>query len=416
MPSRKRSSDVWRRERSACGGRVDDRLTRGSQEKAIKRLRSVVKVEEFCVTDEVSLDIISKVTSFLDAVFSKDLMNLLVAVGPADAQKVRRHYLRRNDAYLVQSLRLCKNAMASANRELRLMRAPSSPDPNSRTIMNMYLQSIDYFNKCRDNVLAWMDVNPGWKSRCTTANLKRYHGDGSLRIGAKLVFNNPVVAIELGLRDVYSYLVNEKHVDVCDTDCRGFTTVVASSHRGMDNYVFNQVIVALLRRDAVILQTLLSSDTFTADRSGVSANSKLLNTSDILSYCYDSKKKIRQEVFETLVSSPKIDANVDIFTKDGSFPFLLLLVKKLQKFKTHMSHHHKPLHVINFLARRICSLLDVGADPGLQDEFGAWAVVRDAKDAYNEVAESRELSDLERHQLKVWNTILEKMEGQDNRG
>jgi hypothetical protein len=259
-------------------------------------------------------------------------------------------------------------------------------------------------------------VNPGWKSRCTTANLERYHGDGSLRIGAKLVFNNPVVAIELGLRDVYSYLVNEKHVDVCDTDCRGFTTVVASSHRGMDNYVFNQVIVALHRRDAVILQTLLSSNTFTTERSGVSANTKLLNNSDILKYCYDSKKKIRQEVFETLVSSPKIDANVVLFTKDGSYPILLLFVKKLQKFKTHMSHHHKPLHVINFMTMRICSLLDVGADPGLEDELGAWAIARDAKDAYNEVAESRELSDLERHQLKVWNIILEKMEEQDNRG
>jgi hypothetical protein len=279
--------------------------------------------------------------------------------------------------------------------------------------MKMYLQSIDYFNKCRDNVLAWMDVNPGWKSRCTTANLERYHGDGSLRIGAKLVFNNPVVAIELGLRDVYSYLVNEKHVDVCDTDCRGFTTVVASSHRGMDNYVFNQVIVALHRRDAAILKTLLSSDTFTTERSSVSANSKLLNTSDILSYCYDSKKKIRHDVFKTLISSPKIDVNVVVFTRDGS-SLLLLLVKKLHRCMPHISFHAKPF--IAFLARRICSLLDVGADPGLEDELGAWAIVRDAKDACNEEVKNRKPSDLERYRLQVWNTILEKMEEKDNRG
>ena len=401
--------------RQTTAGRVDDRLTRGSQEKAIKRLRSVVKVEElFCteaVTDQVCLDIISKVASFLDAVTSKNLMNLLVAVGPADAQKVRRHYLRNNDAYLVQSLRLCKNAMSSANRTLRSLRTSSSPDPNSYTIMNLYLQEIENFNKCRDNALAWMDVNPGWKSRCTTANLNRYHR--RLRMGANLIFNNPVVAIELGLRDVYSYLVNEKHVDVCDTDYRGFTTVVASSHRGMDNYVFNQVIVALYRGDEGILQTLLSSDTFTTHRSAESSHPRLLNTSDIVSYCYDSQNKIRHGVFKTLVSSPKIDANVVIFTRHGSSPILLLLVKKLQKCMTRISPHGKK---IAFLARRICSLLDVGADPGLEDEFGAWATVRDAKDAYNEVAKSRKLSALEMYQLKVWNTILEKIEEQGNRG
>ena len=395
--------------RQTTAGRVDDRLTRGSQEKAIKRLRSVVKVEEFCVTDEVSLDIISKVASFLDAVTSKDLMNLLVAAGPADARKVQRHYLRHNDAYLVQSLRLCKNAMSSANRMLRLGRGSS--DTNSYMIMRLYLQSIYYFNKCRDNVLAWMDVNPGWKSRCTTANLNRYHR--RLRMGANLIFNNPVVAIELGLRDVYSYLVNEKHVDVCDTDYRGFTTVVASSHRGMDNYVFNQVIVALYRGDEGILQTLLSSDTFTTHRSAESSHPRLLNTSDIVSYCYDSQNKIRHGVFKTLVSSPKIDANVVIFTRHGSSPILLLLVKKLQKCMTRISPHGKK---IAFLARRICSLLDVGADPGLEDEFGAWATVRDAKDAYNEVAKSRKLSALEMYQLKVWNTILEKMEEKANQG
>jgi len=135
---------------------------------------------------DINLDIIRKIASFVDATVGPELMNLLIAVGPADARKIRRDYLRHNDAYLVQSLRLCLGATAPA---LHMFTA------NSSTIMNMYLLSIKYFNKCRDNVLAWMDVNPGWKSRCTTANLKRYHQ--RILPEANVIFNNPVVAIEL---------------------------------------------------------------------------------------------------------------------------------------------------------------------------------------------------------------------------
>ena len=167
-----RTSDLCRK-RSAAD-RVDDRSAGGSPETAstkTKRFRSVVKVEELlCATDskkgnakkmsahEVNLDIISKVASFLDAVAGNGLMNLLVVVGPADARKIRRDYLRNNDVYLVKSLRLCKTAMSPG---IQMSRATSA------TVMNLYLEAIDYFNKCRDNVLAWMDVNPGWKSRCT---------------------------------------------------------------------------------------------------------------------------------------------------------------------------------------------------------------------------------------------------------
>ena len=297
---------------------VDDRSAGNSPKTAntkTKRLRSVVEGGDLCATgdndskkgnakkmpeSDINLDIIRKIASFVDATVGPELMNLLIAVGPADARKIRRDYLRNNDVYLAKSLSLCMGAMAPA---LHMFTA------NSSTIMNMYLLSIKYFNKCRDNVLAWMDVNPGWKSRCTTANLKRYRQ--RLLPEANLIFNNPVVAIEIGLQDVYSHLVNEKHVDVCDTNCRGITTVVALSHQGMNNYIFNQVIVALYRGDTEILQTLLSSNTFRTTRAAAPSNSRILNDWDILNYCYDSEQsKIRSDVFKTLVLSPKIDVNV----------------------------------------------------------------------------------------------------------
>ena len=130
----------------------------GTANTITKRLRSVVKDKELCATDdsnsrkinakkmsahEINLDIISKVSSFLDAVAGNGLMHLLIAAGPVDSSKIRRDYLRKNDAYLVKSLRLCKNAMPPATR---------IATATSATILNLYLQAIGYFDKCRDNV------------------------------------------------------------------------------------------------------------------------------------------------------------------------------------------------------------------------------------------------------------------------
>ena len=405
------TSDLCRK-RSAAD-RDDDRSAGGSPETAntkTKRLRLVVKGEELCATDddssrkrnakkkftnEINLDIFSKVASFLDAAAGDALMHLLVAVGPADALKIRRDYLRNNDVYLVKSLRLCKTAMSPG---IQMSRATSA------TVMNLYLEAIDYFNKCRDNVLAWMDVNPGWKSRCTMTNMARYK---TLRMEANLVFNNPVVAIELGLRDVYSILVNEKHVDVCDTDCRGFTTDVALSHRGMDNYVFNQVIVALYRGDNDILQTLLSSHTFHT-RATVSSKLRALNESQILDFCHGAEhRKIRHDVFKTLVSSPKVDV-----TGTPGYICLYDLVLNLYWRMERSSVYDE--YSADFTSK-ICALIDAGARVLSPNEAkSALLLVRKERNALYNITKFEELSDEETARLKLWDTILEKMEEQDN--
>ena len=287
------------------------------------------------------LDLIGKIAKFVAT--GQSLMNLLVALGPVESQQMRRDYLRNNDAYLVQSLGICRRAMAPA---IRLRQ------PNSSNVLNLYQLSAKRFNKCRDNIQAWMDINANWRSRCTQANMTKYYRRPIQ--GANLIFNNPVVAIEVGLVDVLGHLINEMDADVCDTDCKGFVADAASSHRGMDNFVFNPIVVALYRRDTEMLHLILSARTF---RVGTSADAnRLLSQWDILNYCY-KQKKIRMDAFETLIASPQIDVN----TTHRDVHCLHRFVFNLFEFIDILDHRDDG--VAEFILSRISALLKAGSNP-----------------------------------------------------
>ena len=291
-------------------------------------------------TCDFHLDLIGKIAKFVGT--GESLLYLLVALGPVESQQIRRDYLHNNEAYLVQSLDMCRRAMAPA---IRLSQ------PNSSNVLNLYQLSAKLFHKCRDNVLAWMEINTNWRSRCTQANMTKYRRPLQ---EANLIFNNPVVAIEVGLVDVLGHLINEMGADVCDTDCKGFVADAASSHRGMDNFAFNPIIVALNRRDTETLQMILSARTF---RVGISADAnRLLSQWDILNYCY-KQKKIRVEVFETLIASPKIDVN----TTHRDVHCLHLFVFNLFEFMNRL--HHRDDGVAEFILSGISALLKAGSNP-----------------------------------------------------
>ena len=114
------------------------------------------------------------------------LLNVCVAVGPADATKIRTEYLRDNDNYVEQSLRRLR------------MRIPNMVLCSAR----MYFRWQHVLNKCRDDIMAWMAINQQWKGRCTPEKMKKFEGRPLLE-EADLVFNNPAVALEIGLLDVF---------------------------------------------------------------------------------------------------------------------------------------------------------------------------------------------------------------------
>lgn len=87
-------------------------------------------------TSDFHLDVISKIASFVDS--GESLLNLLVALGPVESKKIRRDYLQNNDAHLVQSLCICRRAMAPA---IRLSQ------PNSSNVLNLYQLSAKLFDK-----------------------------------------------------------------------------------------------------------------------------------------------------------------------------------------------------------------------------------------------------------------------------
>ena len=229
---------------------------------------------------EINLDVIGRVARFVGTGRNdKNLMALLVAIGPTDSRRIRHDYLKGNDQYVVKCLRSCDNTMAPFG---------WANTTNSTRALNMMANCRPCFDRCRTKLLAWMEVNKDWRSRCTKTNLQKYRRP-SEALEANLVFNNPAVAIELGLHDVYSYLIRDMGVDVCDTSYRGFTSDVASKHQNMDKFVYSQLIVALYKGDVTILQTILSSPTFRLSSSPWTSM-YLLSEWDILKFAWATRE------------------------------------------------------------------------------------------------------------------------------
>ena len=109
----------------------------------------------------VDIDIICNIASFMNPGSG---LNFCVAVGSADAARIRTEYLRDNEQYVVASLK-----------KLGVI-------PNLAAQMaEIFRDNLHLFDKCRDNISAWMRVNTNWKSRCTDENMERYRSSSSSR-------------------------------------------------------------------------------------------------------------------------------------------------------------------------------------------------------------------------------------------
>lgn len=302
----------------------------------------------------INVDILSKVSRFLDT--GDELMALLVALGPVDSRTMRQYYLRNNDSYLVKCLRRCRLVMdpgfgleylRSIKYSIGRLEMYQHSVKHHVGRLERYLHSMKDFNKCRRNIQTWISANADWRSRCTPASMAKHRIP--FQMDANVFFNNPVVAIELGLRDVFAYLVNEKGVDVCDRTCRGLF------------FTDHLLVVALYRGDLKILKTLLSSDTFRTSDGSSTYNenpSKVLSQRQILEFCY-KEDWICIEVFRALLAHPKIDPNA---RRDDNVPCLLLFLQELDTFLGENRPHYN-VYGTEYRVRRIMALLEAGADP-----------------------------------------------------
>mmetsp|Transcript_3353 Transcript_3353/g.7689 ORF Transcript_3353/g.7689 Transcript_3353/m.7689 type:complete len:399 (-) Transcript_3353:809-2005(-) len=195
------------------------------------------------------IDLIRGIAIFMSP--GADLFNLCAAVGPADAARIRTEYLRENDNYIVHSLREIRNLNLENQR--------------------VFCENLHLFDKCRDNITAWMEVNPRWHEKCTQENIMKYR-QSPLLVEANLVFNSPAVAIEIGLLNVLQFLVEEKGIDVNVVTWEGFNSRginvqlkkvlqnAVTRGGGFDSRLFHLCRLASIRRDMDLFQYLLTLD------------------------------------------------------------------------------------------------------------------------------------------------------------
>ena len=130
------------------------------------------------------------------------LMNILLAVGPTDANACRVAYLKDNDAGFEYVLETC--------REIAYIGRAGDVAARKKK------------RKLSKNIRAWMRVNPNWRNLCCSEGVEEFalasrideEGDLAFRVNPFVFFNNPAVAIECGLLDVLKCLVEDVGVDI----------------------------------------------------------------------------------------------------------------------------------------------------------------------------------------------------------
>lgn len=130
----------------------------------------------------LSAELLAKISTFSS--LGDDLLNLCIVAGPKDCASVRYAYLHENHGYLGHFLREYVNDRIDAR-------------------------------KCRDSYRAWTEVNTHWRELGTDeliedlAVVGRPSRDGLvMSIEPYAPFNNPSVAIEIGLMEALQFLGN----------------------------------------------------------------------------------------------------------------------------------------------------------------------------------------------------------------
>jgi len=262
----------------------------------------------------IPIDVLPIVASFTGT--GRDLRNLCIAVGPKHAKGIRNAYLRDNETYIVQSLRMLPVLI-----------------PDLAGHVKVFRDNAHRFDKCRDNVMTWMDVNSkSWKGRCTPCKMNMY-ADKPLVLETDLVFNNPAVVVELGLLEVLRFLVEEKDIDVNTANWNGFT----SNSEGVGNFSLGRLI--FLRGNIGMLHYFLS-----LEKTHIPSFHQVL---------LDWHYLLPRECFEIIVRHPRFDPN---------FAFGLFFTQ-LRGIVNWMGEDKVKETRIGFRAKVIIAFLDAGADP-----------------------------------------------------
>ena len=147
----------------------------------------------------LNAELLARVASYSS--LGSDLLNLCVVAGPKDCAVIRHAYLRNNLHYLEGTFRKF---------------ATSAEDDDEDNEFEVEVEL------CRSRYLAWMEVNTDWRRLVTAERVDSLvsvyeedkEGNSIEIINPLLPFNNPAVAIELGLMDPLVHLVEKMGIDI----------------------------------------------------------------------------------------------------------------------------------------------------------------------------------------------------------
>ena len=102
----------------------------------------------------LGIDTICIISSYLDP--GTTLSSVCAAVGRNESHIIRHRYLQNNERYLVKSLKVLNKTLVNDT---------NVPIGHNKALAKFY-RNLRAFDKCRDNILAWMEVNNNsWQQR-----------------------------------------------------------------------------------------------------------------------------------------------------------------------------------------------------------------------------------------------------------
>mmetsp|Transcript_12550 Transcript_12550/g.20883 ORF Transcript_12550/g.20883 Transcript_12550/m.20883 type:complete len:368 (-) Transcript_12550:138-1241(-) len=309
-----------------------------------------------------NIDLIGKISLSMNS--GDGLYELCVAVGPKFAARIRHDYLLKNEKYLVKSLETLHRSLPTDTRDLRLL-----------------CHYRPQFNKCRDNIRAWMKVNTAWRSRCTESNLAKYKGFTSKQtepeIEANLIFNHPALIVELGLIEIFRHLVEGLNINLTKKIWKGFCNGFLGSLRG------SLAELAYNRSDVILLKYLLSAPSFDwkeDTKLGYVLYEAIINDS------------VTIDCFKSLFGHPRVNLNAPEAFGAGLPPLHSAVM---------FASNCGSVERLSKSAERVITLLELGADPRV---------------SYPDFPNPRSALDIARAQLhyshwpEFWKEIVHKME------
>ena len=324
-------------------------------------------------------DILCRIAKFMPV---DTVLSLLIVSGPVAAATVRQSYLLKNDSYLAHTLQKFK-AEPSAGIQF---------DSNFYKHMGGDRMSKEKarFDKYKWDIEAWMAVNTDWRSRHSSQKMRKHiltadeyaeafflqeRSFSEFMMFGKLpdvndsdiIWNNPVVAIEIGLTDVVSYLIdvhgfdcknfplaNGIHIKIPTDFCPDAVADWRSADYTYDTYEgYNYLDLVLYRGDTTMVRKVLFS---------------LKDFKDKYSFVLESVAtdyRISTDVLKEVLSFPDVDVNVDVSHRCPTGTILTELVRLIENNTRgiDLKQNDATIAERKLYVEKLGVLLEAGADP-----------------------------------------------------